>query len=153
MTRILSLPLPQPSGFDPIGVNALWGKPAKKRRKEDYENLYAFQVKALKLPEPVRQYRFAKELDRQFSADFVWTPRQIPTLAGVLLVEIQGGIWRPGGGAHSHPLNIERDIEKQQCIALLGYRFLPITEKDLKSGIAMELTLQVLKRLGWRPQI
>lgn len=36
--------------------------------------------------------------------------------------EIDGGIWRKGGGAHSRPKNIMRDIEKSNAAQLLGWK-------------------------------
>ncbi len=105
---------------------------------------YAFQCKAFKLPRVDEQFRFAVQLGRRFTADFAFVDYQ-------LLVEIQGGIWRPGGGAHSRPQNLDRDIEKQQHAALLGFLILPFTPQQVKSGFAIEWTQRVLFKLGWRP--
>lgn len=112
------------------------------RRNKRFEDLLAFQIRAFKLPDPHEQYRFAQSLGRQFSADFVWPAYQ-------LLLEVQGGIWRAGGGAHSHPLNLERDIEKQQCAALLGLLVLPVTTDQVKKGEAIVLLQRVLIARGW----
>ena len=118
---------------------------AKKRtRRVDYEAEYAYQCRAHKLPEPVEQFYFAQEMDRKFRADFAWPKYK-------LLVEIQGGIWRPGGGAHSHPIDIERDVERLQYVAQLRYTMLPLLPKQVMSGYAIELTQRVLEKLGWVP--
>jgi very-short-patch-repair endonuclease len=114
-----------------------------------FEEQLAFEIRASRLPEPVRQHRWATELvnangkRRQFKADFAWPEFR-------LLVEVQGGIWRPGGGAHSHPLNLERDIERQQCAALLRWYVFPVTTDDVKSGKAIGLVTRALEALGWR---
>lgn len=122
---------------------ALFGK-AKAPKVNVGEASYAFQCKAFKLPRVEEQFLFAKPLGRRFTADFAFVEYQ-------LLVEIQGGIWRPGGGAHSRPAGIDRDIEKQQHAALLGFQVLPFTPEQVKAGFAIEFTQRVLYKLGWRP--
>lgn len=114
------------------------------RRNKRFEELLAFQIRAYKLPEPHEQYRFAQSLGRQFSADFAFVQHR-------LLVEVQGGIWREGGGAHSHPLNLERDIEKQQHAALLGWFVVPVTTDQVQKGEAIALLMRVLMARGWTP--
>jgi very-short-patch-repair endonuclease len=114
------------------------------RSNSRFEDLFAFHCRAFKLPEPEEQYRFALPLKREFRADFAWPKYR-------LLVEVQGGIWRRGGGAHSHPSNLERDVVKQQHAALLGYIVLPITTDEVKSGKGIELAMRVLISRGWQP--
>lgn len=115
-----------------------------RRRNKRFEELLAFQCRAYKLPEPHEQYRFAQSMGRQFSADFAWP-------AYKLLLEVQGGIWREGGGAHSHPLNLERDIEKQQHAVLLGWFVLPVTTDQVEKGEAIATLQEVLVARGWKP--
>jgi len=38
-----------------------------------------------------------------------------------IVIEKEGGIWRKGGGAHSRPSGIERDIEKYTLAAVEGW--------------------------------
>jgi hypothetical protein len=121
----------------------------RKPEKPDYEGDLAFVFAASQrppicMPEPHRQYFWARELGREFRADFAF-PRQR------VLVEVQGGIWRPGGGAHSGGVAIEKDIEKAQYAARLGWWWLPVTEKDISSGHALIVVQAVLERLGWKP--
>lgn len=128
------------------------GAPAaklKRRRNERFERELAWQIGAHRLPQPVEQYRWATELKsetgrpRQFRADFAWPQFN-------LLVEVQGGLWRRGGGAHSHPSNIERDIEKAQCAVLLGLFVLPETTDEVKRGDAIAMIERVLHSRGWK---
>lgn len=114
------------------------------RRNKRFEDLLAFQIRAYRLPEPHEQYRFAQSMGREFSADFAWA-------AFKLLLEVQGGIWRRGGGAHSHPTNIERDIEKHQHATLLGWFVLPVTTDQVQKGDAIVLLQRVLIARGWVP--
>jgi len=120
----------------------------KRARNERFERELAWQILAHKLPEPHEQYRWATELTtetgrpRQFRADFAWPQFR-------LLCEVQGGVWRRGGGAHSHPTNIERDIEKQQCAVLLNWHVFPVTTDDVKGGKAIGLVMRALAARGW----
>ncbi|QOR55546.1 MAG: hypothetical protein UMS36scaffold28_36 [Phage 59_13] len=94
----------------------------KKTDKKKWEERFAALVTGIGAPPMKTQYRFHPE--RLWRFDFAWPQRKIA-------FEIEGGIWRKGGGAHSHPLNIERDIEKLNAAALLGWRVIRITGKML----------------------
>ncbi len=116
----------------------------KRSKNERFEDELAFQIEAHRMPEPVRQYRFAEP--RRYSADFAWPGLRV-------LIEVQGGIWMPGGGAHSRPMNIERDVEKQQLAAVYGWTLVPVTTKQVKNGEAIAVLERVLAVRGWkRPQ-
>lgn len=108
------------------------------------EGDFAFQCRAKQLPRMEQQFKFARGLGRDFRADFCFVQYR-------LIVEIQGGIWRKGGGAHSHPIDLERDIERCQYMAFLGFWFLPFTPQQVKDKTAIVWTQKVLYRLGWRP--
>ena len=116
-------------------------KAAPKPEENEGENLFAFQVKAYGLPVPVRQYKFAESLGRRFAADFCFVEQR-------LIVEISGGIWIKGGGAHSRPQKIEGDMERQQYAAYLGFLFMPFTPDEIFSGHAIDWTRKTLERLG-----
>lgn len=64
---------------------------------------------------------------RKFEFDFVWRRQKVA-------LELEGGVWRRGGGAHSHPTNIIRDIEKSNLAALAGFRLLRFTTDDHRHG-------------------
>lgn len=57
-----------------------------------------------------------------------------------LAVEIQGGIWT--GGKHGRGAGLVKDFEKQAAIAEHGYRFLPVTPQDVRTGVALERILK-----------
>lgn len=107
------------------------------------EELFAFQCKAHKLPPVTRQFKYASSEGRKFAADFAWEQYR-------LLVEINGGIWRLGGGAHSRPAKIEADMERHQYAALTGYYVAPFTPNDVTSGHAINWTMRVLQTRGWK---
>jgi very-short-patch-repair endonuclease len=123
------------------------------RKAKDWEGVLAFQIRSvlapLGFPLPVgrgfgndQQFQFASPLQRKFTVDYAWPNER-------LLVEVQGGLWV--GGAHARGWGVERDCEKAQLMALLGYTLIPVTEKDIRSGRALELIQLVLERLGCKP--
>ena len=63
------------------------------------EKLLDLQLRAEKISGYDREYQFHPT--RKWRFDFAHLDRKIA-------VECEGGIWRQGGGAHSHPLNILR---------------------------------------------
>jgi hypothetical protein len=65
---------------------------------------------------------------RKWKFDLAWINK--------IALEIEGGIWREGGGAHSRPANIIRDIEKYNAATLLGWRVLRCVPEKLSEGIA-----------------
>lgn len=107
-----------------------------------FERALDFALRATHLPPFVRQYRFAPP--RQFKADFACETYR-------LLVEVQGGIWKRGGGAHSHPLDIEREIERQQHMVYHGWFMLPVTTDAVTDGSALSVIERALRARGWSP--
>ncbi len=76
------------------------------------------------MPLPVTEHRFHPTRKWQF--DYAWPDRK-------LALEVEGGIWRKGGGAHSHPTNIVRDCEKYSEAAILGWRILRVPPESLRT--------------------
>ena len=102
--------------------------------KSALEAELALQIKALGLPEPVREYRAIK--GRKFRFDFAWVERK-------LLVEVNGGTYTKG--AHSTGRGIARDYEKANLAVLQGWRVLSFDGKAIKSGEAVEIIRQALE--------
>ena len=86
------------------------------------ERAFEFFLRAFNFPPPVKQFQFHP--NRAFRADFAW-----PDIN--LLVEVEGGIWMRGGGAHSRPQGILRDIEKSNEAVRLGWRQIRVTGEML----------------------
>ena len=59
-------------------------------------------------------------------------------------VEIQGGIWT--GGKHGRGSGLVKDFEKQAAIAAAGYRFVPVTPQDVRTGVARARILACFSR-------
>lgn len=66
---------------------------------------------------------------RKFAFDRVWGPPHR------IAVEVQGGVHSRMG--HSTGVGIERDCEKFSLAAAHGWRVIPVTEKQIKSGQAV----------------
>ena len=108
--------------------------------KSQLEELLAYNIKCVRLPEPVRQYRLPELPDRKFTFDFAWPVER-------LLVEVNGGIWVSNTG-HSSGTGIERDTEKCNLAVLNGYRVLSVTgnqEKDGRALMWIERALRVVE--------
>ena len=76
------------------------------------------------------EFRFHPE--RMWRFDFA-----IPYLK--IAIEVEGGIWRRGGGAHSHPTNIMRDLEKYNAAAFMGWAVFRFSDKHIRDGYALNL--------------
>jgi len=103
----------------------------------DLEELLLFQCRAVDLPDPEREYRFAPP--RMYRADFAWLENDPP-----LLVEVEGGIWMRKGG-HNTGRGILRDIEKGNLAAMNGFLYLRFAAKHIHSGEAVWQIESVLK--------
>lgn len=115
----------------------------KRNRGDSAEGDFGVHVRAHRLPPIQRKYLFAKRaLGRKWEADYAY-----PEYG--LLIEIDGGVWRRGGGAHSHPTQILRDMEKGNDAALLRYHVLRFTTDQVANGEAIAYLQRVLHERGW----
>lgn len=89
------------------------------------EEMLAFQLRAANIT-------FLREFmavpGRRFRFDF-----QI----GMLLVEVQGGVWAKGDSGHSSGTGITRDCEKMNEAVVRGYAVMHVTPAQVKSGQAL----------------
>lgn len=109
---------------------------AKGKAKLDHEALLAQQLEDAGAPAAERQYVFVP--GRKYRADFAWPGHS-------LLVEVQGGIWQRGGGGHSHPMHIVKDIERTQLAAGHGWRMCPVTTDQVRKGEAVPIIERALR--------
>jgi hypothetical protein len=90
-----------------------------------------------------REYRFHPE--RKWRSDFIaWHPAasQYDPEYGRLLIEIDGGSWV--AGRHTRGTGFEKDAEKLNAAAELGYRVLRYTPRMIESGEALEQIRRIL---------
>lgn len=100
-----------------------------------FERALQFQMKAVGLPEPAIQYRFAPP--RRWTFDFCWPVEK-------LAVEVEGGIFIRGGGRHNRASSFEKDIEKYNEAALRGFAVVRVTTGQVKSGAALRVIERAL---------
>ena len=107
-----------------------------KKTGSSLEDLLLMQIRAIGLPDPITQFKFAESIGRKWSLDFCW-----PDLK--LAVEVEGGIW--SGGRHTRGKGFEEDCRKYNTLQQMGCRLLRFTGDMIKSGEAINLIEQVLK--------
>jgi len=96
------------------------------------ENLAAL-LRWEKLPQPVREFRFAPT--RRFRADFAYPEKR-------LLIEVDGGGFV--AGRHTRGAGFATDCEKQSLAAVLGWRVIRVTPAQIDDGRAIEWIRQAL---------
>jgi very-short-patch-repair endonuclease len=103
----------------------------------DAEETLAFQLRALKIPysrevgfDPTRRWRF----------DFVVVT---PTGPGIA-IEVEGGTWQ--NGRHTRGTGFEKDCEKYNRAALLGWRVLRFTPAMIDDGRALKVIEEALEK-------
>lgn len=122
-------------------------EPKRGRPKQDESANKAFVVQCLglRLPPMLVQWRFTNSKHpntaaRKWRCDFVFPEYFV-------MVEIDGGIWIKG--AHGHPIDIIRNMAKQNDAMLLGFTVLRFTPAEARNGRAVTFTQTVLKGKGW----
>lgn len=107
---------------------------------DEAKRLFGFQLRLCGVLSGIEEeYPFADAEGRRFRFDFA-----LPALA--LGIEINGGIWTRG--AHGHPADILRNMEKTNLAAALGWRVLAFSPEQVKAGSALAFTLATTERLG-----
>jgi very-short-patch-repair endonuclease len=95
-------------------------------KTSDLEEAFAWQLRAGKLPAPVREARFHPK--RRWRFDFSWPEQK-------LAIEIEGGVWN--GGRHTTGAGFSADCEKRAEAVLLGWRVLNFPGAWVKDGRAL----------------
>lgn len=81
------------------------------------------------------EYRFYSE--RRWLFDYAYVEYKIA-------IEVEGGIWMEGGGAHSRPANIIRDMEKYTRANVMGWKVIRRTPQQLMSAETIELIKEAI---------
>jgi hypothetical protein len=97
------------------------------------ESDIAIQIRALRLPEPEREFRFAPP--RRWPFDFAWPSYMVA-------LETEGATW--ANGRHNRGAGYESDCLKYSEAAIRGWRVIRVTAKMIKSGVAIELLQRAL---------
>lgn len=105
----------------------------------ELEETLLFQLHALGLPTPEREVRLVAS--RRYRVDFVYRPPFVdvdPPLA----IEVDGGTWN--GGRHVRGDGYERDAEKLNEVALLGFTVMRFTGDMVTDGRAADYITRYL---------
>ena len=108
------------------------------QRRADREHLeasYLQQVRALRLPPPIAEFRFHPA--RMWRIDYAFLRERIA-------VELDGGTWLGSRGGHTGGSGFTRDREKQNELACAGWLVLRFTAEQVASGAAIEWTRRAL---------
>jgi very-short-patch-repair endonuclease len=103
----------------------------------DLEDTLAWQLKAVGVPEPVREHRFAAAIGRAWRFDFAWLDRMVA-------LEVEGGTWV--NGAHNRGSHFASDAEKYDEAALAGWLVLRVTGDMVTDGRALAYVERALDR-------
>jgi very-short-patch-repair endonuclease len=104
--------------------------------KSNLEELLLLLIRAEGLPEPEREFMFAKSIGRRWRLDFAYPEKRIG-------IEVQGGIYVRG--AHSRGTGLERDYEKLNAAQMLGWDVYQFSRKMIESGEAIDIIKRVLE--------
>ena len=97
-------------------------------KKEIDPKLFIALCKAHGIPRPIAQFQFHPERKWRFDWSWPWeTSKDIP-----VALEIQGGIFTQG--RHTRGAALLKEMEKLNEAAILGYRILYCTPKDVETG-------------------
>lgn len=94
------------------------------------EEQMLFQMRAVGIPEPQREFRFAPP--RRWRFDFCWPDR-------MLAAEVEGGTWAPGRSRHTTGVGFEGDCEKYSEATIQGWAVLRLTGTMVQDGRAIGL--------------
>ena len=100
------------------------------------EEMLISHIKAIKLPEAVREFKFHPV--RKWRLDIAWPDHKIA-------VEVQGGMWLAGKGGHTSGTGRTRDMEKNNHALLLGWAVYEFSPAMIKSGEAICMIETVLR--------
>ena len=99
-------------------------------------NVFVLSCPAFGIPKPILEHRF--DLKRRFRFDIAWLDKKVA-------LEVEGGIYRKGGGAHSGITAQLRDIEKYNLATVQGWRVLRVEPKNLLKTETFEMVKKCLE--------
>lgn len=103
------------------------------KKKSQIEETLALHIRGTQLPQPEREYRFHQT--RRWRFDFAWPELKVA-------VETEGGTWV--NGRHNRGSGFEKDCEKYNNAAALGWHVFRFTSRQVQSGAAIDLLLDVI---------
>jgi hypothetical protein len=104
----------------------------KRRVRKTIDIPYSYYFKVYGVPEPRTEVRFHPT--RKWVLDLAW-PRPLLLPDQDVAIEVQGGVWRDGGGAHQGVGHM-RDMEKINWAQRLGWKVFQFAPEAVRSGSA-----------------
>ena len=95
-----------------------------------------YQMCWVGIAKPEQEHKFAKSIGRKWRFDFAWPDKMVA-------LEVEGGTWTDG--RHTRGSGFEKDCEKYNAAALLGWRVFRVTSGMIKSGAALKTIEEALK--------
>ncbi len=105
-----------------------------KRGMNKTTRLVNWEAWGIPIPDAERLF----SLPRRWRFDYCWT-------ISMLALEVEGGVWKKGGGRHNRGSGFMKDVEKYNRAAVIGYRLLRCTPQQLESGEIMATIRQALR--------
>lgn len=99
------------------------------------EEIFSIQIRAVKLPEAKRQYKFHPS--RQWQFDFSWPQAKIA-------VEIDGGTYLRG--RHVQPEGFRKDCQKINAAQLLGWTVFRGDTRMVKDGSLLDTVMAAFRQ-------
>lgn len=127
-------------------------EPAQKKSKSELlHELFAMQCRQNRLPPFEQELRFAKAaMGRDWRFDFAWRPLMVAVeIQGVVMKKIEGKWYTMGG--HADVKGMRNDHAKHNAAILLGWSVLQFMQDEIKPRRAIEMTMTVLAKRGWKP--
>lgn len=129
-----------------LGIVGAPGSKPRQTQNSIAEDRFGIQLLQFLLPPFVHHFRFPQALHpdnkrKVWIADYCCVEFK-------LMVEIDGGVF--SGGAHGHPVDITRNMMKQNDAALLGFFTLRYATNWVKNKHAIEHLQRVLFSRGWK---
>ena len=97
------------------------------------EATFLLLAREASLPEPVSEYRFHPI--RKWRFDFAYPDKMIA-------IECEGGTW--SRGRHTRGGGFEKDCEKYNTAALMGWKVLRFTRAMIENGVAIDMVGRAL---------
>ena len=116
------------------GARMASGARSRSKTTVDLADTLLAQIRALRLPEPIREYR--PWTDRKFRIDLAYVDRKI-------FIEVDGGEW--ANGRHSRGAGMQTDCIKWNRLTLEGWSGYRFTGSMVRSGAALALLEQVVQ--------
>ena len=113
--------------------------------RSNAEESLAAMIHWVKLPAPLREYRFAAP--RRWRFDFAWPLREVKDgewtqVWPAVALEVEGGSFV--AGRHTRGSSFEADCEKYNEAALRGWTVLRVTPRMIEDGRAIALLKRAL---------